>query len=251
MSRPKIILMGDSLTQLAFEGWGATLADVYQRRADVMNRGHSGYNSKWYLQLPMEDFSCVSLVVLFFGANDAALADMDPHHYVSVADYATNLQALIAKVQNKYHCGDNILMITPPPVDHAKRLVFQIQRYGDKATGKLERTLENTALYAAACREVAALNALPCLDLYQGMQQADPDNWSRFLNDGLHFSAQGHDFVGQQVLQTINERFGALAVTADARTGQWANSASTCPGLPCQGPHHDDIDYKDPTKAFE
>ena len=50
--RVKIILLGDSITQgslsATLSGWGTYLADVYQRRADVYNRGFSGYNTDWF-----------------------------------------------------------------------------------------------------------------------------------------------------------------------------------------------------------
>jgi lysophospholipase L1-like esterase len=192
----------------------------------------------------------VCLTVIFFGANDAALPELDAHHYVPVPEYADHLKQLIQMVRTKYACDKNILLLTPPPIDHPKRLAFQIQKYGDKATGILERTNENTGLYAQACREVATQEGLHCLDLYTDMQKADPDNWARFLNDGLHFSLQGHEFVGAAVLEAINSNFPDLVVTADARTGQWANSASECQGLKHQGPYHDEIDYKNPDKAF-
>ena len=52
--RRKILLLGDSITQQSFSlttsGWGAGLADWYQRSADVMlliEDGFSGYNSRW------------------------------------------------------------------------------------------------------------------------------------------------------------------------------------------------------------
>jgi lysophospholipase L1-like esterase len=252
--RPKILLLGDSLTQLAFEGWGAQLANVYQRRADVINRGCAGYNTRQYRLLPLEQIdsggAAVCLTVIFFGANDAALPEQAAHQYVPVPEYADHLQELIEMVRTKHACTKNILLLTPPPIDHAKRLAFQIQKYGDKATGVLERTNENTGLYARACREVATREGLPCLDLYTSMQKADPDNWARFLSDGLHFSPQGHEFVGAAVLEAINSHFSDLAVTADPCTGQWGNSASECQGLKHQGPYHDQIDYKNPDKAF-
>ncbi len=45
--RPLFVLFGDSITQRGFApgGWAARLADKYSRRADVVNRGYSGYNS--------------------------------------------------------------------------------------------------------------------------------------------------------------------------------------------------------------
>lgn len=50
-TRPQILLIGDSITQYSFSvgGWGARLADWYVRKADVVNRGLSGYNSSWAL----------------------------------------------------------------------------------------------------------------------------------------------------------------------------------------------------------
>ena len=47
--RPQIVLFGDSITQRGFAagGWGARLADHYVRKADIINRGFSGYNSTW------------------------------------------------------------------------------------------------------------------------------------------------------------------------------------------------------------
>ena len=47
---PRVLLFGDSLTQYSFGydgGWGAMLADRLQRRADVVVRGYSGYNTRW------------------------------------------------------------------------------------------------------------------------------------------------------------------------------------------------------------
>lgn len=43
-SVPRVILFGDSITQMSFSegGFGSRLADYYQRRADVLNRGYSG-----------------------------------------------------------------------------------------------------------------------------------------------------------------------------------------------------------------
>lgn len=55
LTRPQIWLLGDSLTQQAAapEGWATALCSWYARKADVVNRGFSGYNSRWLrLALP-------------------------------------------------------------------------------------------------------------------------------------------------------------------------------------------------------
>ena len=46
-SRPQIILFGDSITQHGWgsHGWATELSTTYVRKADVYNRGFSGYNS--------------------------------------------------------------------------------------------------------------------------------------------------------------------------------------------------------------
>ena len=194
---PTILLLGDSLTQLAFEGWGAHLANVYQRRADVANRGCSGYTTEFYKRLPLPPLcnrnkKKVCLVTIFFGANDATLPDLNPHHYVSLEDYARNLTELVAAVRTAYH-RPSILLITPPPLDHAQRLQYQIQRFGTEgATGVLERTTENTMRYAQACRRVAQAERVPCVDLMRQMlnDRADGDV-SRFFTTACTFRRRG------------------------------------------------------------
>ena len=80
--RPQFVFFGDSITQKAFAqgGWAGVVADAYQRRVDVINRGYSGYNTRWALSIvdhlfPANTTSKVELATVFFGANDAALPD--------------------------------------------------------------------------------------------------------------------------------------------------------------------------------
>ncbi len=254
--RPKLLLLGDSLTQTSFEGWGAALADRYQRRADVLNRGMSGYNSRWFLPYAdangiWEEPRKIVLVTIFFGANDAALKDLDVKH-VPIPEYRENLHKLVQKSQTAYPDA-KILLISPPPVHSGQRLAFQTERYGDKATGISERTLEHTEQYAAACVSVGEENEVPCLDIFTAMLKAggNNDGFGKFLSDGLHFSEEGHDFVIQEILQAIETHFPMLAVKPDASTGQPNNSGSKCDGLESSGPYHDEINPIEWEKAFE
>uniref|UniRef100_A0AAX7TQ32 1-alkyl-2-acetylglycerophosphocholine esterase n=1 Tax=Astatotilapia calliptera TaxID=8154 RepID=A0AAX7TQ32_ASTCA len=87
---PKVILFGDSITQVSFQpnGWGAEIADKLARKCDVINRGLSGYNSRWgKIVLPRlinpenSADSKIEAVTIFFGANDSALegtASLEP-----------------------------------------------------------------------------------------------------------------------------------------------------------------------------
>jgi isoamyl acetate esterase len=236
----QILLLGDSLTQLGFEGWSAILANVYQRRADVISRGCSGYNTKNFLEyIPLPSCSNVCLVTIFFGANDASLPNENPRQHIPIDDYSRNLKVLVQRVQEKYN-SPRILLINPPPLDHEQRILYQKKRYGPLATGRLERTTENTALYAQACVNVGVELNIPCLDLFHIMVQKP--NYGEFLNDGLHFSTMGHEFVAQQVLDAIQTKYPEIAVTPCPLTDQYNNSSSKCPELKSLGPYHDEID---------
>lgn len=254
-SRSKIVLWGDSLTQTAWEGWGSHLANRYQRRADVLNRGMSGYNSKWFLELPLDEEgesqpgSNVALCIIWFGANDASLPELNPHHYVSVEEFQRNLMTLVANAKKYFGSTCKILLVTAPPVHHGQRLEYQKTRYGDKATGELERTLENSGKYAEACVEAATTLELPCLNLWKSFQTASSD-WGNFLSDGLHFSPAGHDFVFQQLQEIIQKELPDLDVEPCAITGQLCNSGSKCEGLVSFGPYHDQIDSKNPSVSM-
>ncbi|KAJ3012366.1 hypothetical protein NUW54_g1898 [Trametes sanguinea] len=85
-----IMLLGDSLTQGGYEmnGFAAKLAHVYNRKMDVINRGFSGYNTDWILPVFEQCFATqheqqyvpkVRILVIWFGANDAAPPPKDQH----------------------------------------------------------------------------------------------------------------------------------------------------------------------------
>jgi lysophospholipase L1-like esterase len=254
MERSKILLLGDSLTQTAMEGWGGGLANRYQRRADVLNRGMSGYNTRWYLPYAKQsgiwfEPGKIALTTIFFGANDASLVTENPHHHVPLDEYKANLKELVAKTQESFP-ESRILLITPPPVHHEQRFQFQVKRYGDKATGILERTMESAGLYAEACKTVASDLGVPVLDLYTIMKDA-VDDFGQFFYDGLHFSQAGHEFVLGLLVEAIESNFPTLHVVPDPITGQLNNSGSRCDGIPSSGPYHDQIDSTKPDEAFQ
>lgn len=53
LAYPQWLMFGDSITQQSFApgGLGQALADDYQRRMDIVNRGYGGYNSLWGLEV--------------------------------------------------------------------------------------------------------------------------------------------------------------------------------------------------------
>ncbi|KAA3459672.1 GDSL esterase/lipase [Gossypium australe] len=101
--RPDIVLFGDSITQESFRsgGWGASLADAYSRKADVVLRGYGGYNTRWALFLlhhlfPLGSTKPPVATTIFFGANDAALAGRtSERQHVPVEEYKENLRKIV------------------------------------------------------------------------------------------------------------------------------------------------------------
>mmetsp|Transcript_21469 Transcript_21469/g.44132 ORF Transcript_21469/g.44132 Transcript_21469/m.44132 type:complete len:264 (-) Transcript_21469:109-900(-) len=250
--RHKFLLLGDSLTQLSLDGWGSELANVYQRRADVLNRGMSGYNSRWYLRYAedngiWEEPGKVALVTIFFGANDAAKKEMEPLVHVPLSEYKSNIEKLVDKAQESYPDA-NVLIIAPPPVHPPQRLAYQKKRYGDKATGVLERTSEIAGTYAAACRKVAKTKEVPCVDIFTAMRTAegnsDEHDIGRFFYDGLHFSKTGNTFVYNTIASTIRKHFPSMEVRPCPKTGRFNNSASKCEGIENSGPYVDVVKSK-------
>lgn len=65
-------------------GWLSLLANWWERRIDVVNRGFSGYNTRWLMPLVDRLFvpggaSPTKLVTIFLGANDCTLAGGPQH----------------------------------------------------------------------------------------------------------------------------------------------------------------------------
>ncbi|KAF1887917.1 hypothetical protein Lal_00023925 [Lupinus albus] len=102
-SRAEIVLLGDSITEQSFRdgGWGATLANAYSRKADILVRGYGGYNTKWALFLLHHIFPLGSpkppiATTIFFGANDAALLGRtSERQHVPIEDYKQNLRKIV------------------------------------------------------------------------------------------------------------------------------------------------------------
>lgn len=97
--RKKVIAFGDSITQHGFNtdihGWVSKMADWWTRRVDMINRGYSGYNTRW-ARLMFEDVIIPEkpdFLFIFFGANDAI--DVSEVHHVPLAEYTDNLRAIV------------------------------------------------------------------------------------------------------------------------------------------------------------
>jgi len=209
--RPKWILFGDSITQRSFGpgGWGALIADNWQRKIDVINRGYSGFNTKQAIHLlpyvfPESDKGIVQLATLFFGANDAALPDRtSSQQHVPLEEYKRNLHAMVSHLKSLHI--HHIILITPPPVSEPHRFIHVEKTYGVKLE-KPERTNTTAGQYADAVITVGEDLGLPVLDLWRSFQEER--NWQeRLLCDGLHLTAEGNTLVGVLLKELIGSSF--------------------------------------------
>eukprot|EP01113_Clastostelium_recurvatum_P049327 TRINITY_DN9122_c0_g1_i2.p1 TRINITY_DN9122_c0_g1~~TRINITY_DN9122_c0_g1_i2.p1 ORF type:complete len:247 (-),score=59.99 TRINITY_DN9122_c0_g1_i2:36-755(-) len=208
--RPCVVLFGDSLTQFSFDyntkGWGLHLSSWYAARADVLNRGFSGYTTRAakYLVnkiIPSAKEAKVLYTTLWFGANDAAFPPNNQH--VPLEEYKQNMIDVIKMIRS-HQPSSPVIVITPPPVDIAKWSA-DCDALKRPESSKC-RSQESVAKYAHAAMEAAKEADALLLDIWTLMQQ-DKD-WSRFLSDGLHFSEEGNKFVYDALRDLVKSKIG-------------------------------------------
>jgi lysophospholipase L1-like esterase len=202
---PLILLLGDSITQLAAKpecnGFEAKLSQDYVRKADVINRGIWGWNTRWwvtYLPQLFGEWSMKrpSLMCIFLGANDASLVTgVAKLRHVPLEEYQSNLRTIISRSRIAFpHC--ECILITPPAVDNSKW----------NPTEKLNAVTET---YAKACLCVAKELNVPCIDIYEKTQ----GHWEWF-SDGLHPNAEGMIHFYQWIQECIAKSYPHLTPQA-------------------------------------
>ncbi|XP_008640085.1 PREDICTED: isoamyl acetate-hydrolyzing esterase 1 homolog [Corvus brachyrhynchos] len=190
-------------------GWGAYLAERLVRKCDVVNRGISGYNTRWAkLILPRlitESTSADSIVAvtIFFGANDSALKELNPKQHVPLEEYAANLKSMVQYLKSVDISADRIILITPPPLQESAWEKACLAK-GDKLT----RCNATTGQYAQACVQVARECGTDVLDLWTLMQKNQ--DFSSYLSDGLHLSTKGNSFLAAQLWSRLENKLSAL-----------------------------------------
>ena len=100
--REEVCAFGDSITQhghmAAAHGWVCGLQEAYRRRADVLNRGYSGYSSRFARAMLPRIFGAERrylFTTVFFGANDAADAASKPAQHVPLEEYEENMAVIV------------------------------------------------------------------------------------------------------------------------------------------------------------
>ncbi|POM81615.1 Isoamyl acetate-hydrolyzing esterase [Phytophthora palmivora] len=216
--RPSLLLVGDSLTEKGTNpkanGWVTLLQNHYTRSANVVPRGLSGYNTRWYLKYAMpvirgEIMSGTytpALITLWLGANDAALPNgSSSAQHVPIANYRQNLIQIVREFETLAP-NARIILITPPHVDDMARHRRAMKNKGDRK-GLIDRTNEMTGNYVQVCVETAHSLGLPVVNLFSYFN--DMPKWRRnsVLEDGLHLNTRGNKLMYDQLLDKIKSEF--------------------------------------------
>ncbi|KAA8534074.1 hypothetical protein F0562_031733 [Nyssa sinensis] len=197
---------GSSIVQLSFSngGWGATLADIYARKADVLLRGYYGWNSRRALQVldqvfPKDASIQPSLVIVYFGGNDS----MGPHSsglgpHVPLPEYIENMRKIALHLKSLSETT-RIIFLSCPPVNE--------ERLRQRASGifsEVVRTNELCRRYSEACIDLCQEMGLKVVDLWTAIQKQD-DWLNACFTDGVHLSAEGSKIVVEEILKVLKE----------------------------------------------
>eukprot|EP00040_Diaphanoeca_grandis_P013157 m.66526 g.66526 ORF g.66526 m.66526 type:complete len:280 (+) comp23699_c0_seq1:172-1011(+) len=199
--RKRVVVFGDSLTQNGNDptqqGWAAGLGYYWNRKADVINRGCSGYNTQWAKQVVAEIVEIKpDLLILFFGANDAMYTKFP--HAVPLEQFQANLNGFIQAIASN-SAETSVILITAPPVDEAV-LVARNAKEGNNRG--LDRDNERTKLYADATVRLGLELNIPVVNAWAGLGGNSIER-GKYLVDGLHLNSLGNQKLLELIKTTI------------------------------------------------
>lgn len=204
----RVLLVGDSITEFgsAPGGWVSRLQWAYARKADVLNRGFSGYTTRHLAAMLPELLEALGplpcertvAVALMLGTNDASVAGAFQH--VPAEEYLRNTLALLAALRSAFP-NAALLVLSPPAVDGDAWDAHCRRAFGADGGG---RSLALAREYAALAERAAALGGGQFVDVLSSM--AGPRGgapYAHLLSDGLHLSAEGNEHLFELVHATL------------------------------------------------
>ncbi|CAM8913583.1 unnamed protein product [Rhodiola kirilowii] len=205
-ARSQFVLFGSSIVQLSYSngGWGATLADIYARKADILLRGYYGWNSRRAVHVldqvfPKDAAVKPTLVIVYFGGNDS----MGPHSsglgpHVPLTEYVENMKKVALHLKS---LSDTIriIFLSCPPVNEAK-----VRQNTSAYFSELVRTNELCKSYSDACVMLCEELDIKVVDLYNALQKRD--DWMEVcFTDGVHLAEEGSNIVVEEILNILRE----------------------------------------------
>jgi lysophospholipase L1-like esterase len=209
MKWKKLILLGDSNTQFGWSkasGWSSDLADLLQRKCDVINRGFSGYNTdKIRIILPriFDEFNSESIcgVIIMLGSNDST-KDTNKIQHVPIARFESNMKFIIEYLKKLGIDEQKIILISPPKIDDARWEATVNSRNQSEHSDHFDHLVTS---YARVVKKVAAEKKTLFLDFNNIMVECG-DDYKECLFDGLHLSDKGSELLYENLLPIVNEQ---------------------------------------------
>ncbi|KAF3449545.1 hypothetical protein FNV43_RR10274 [Rhamnella rubrinervis] len=208
-ARPQFVLFGSSIVQFSFDsgGWGATLAYLYGRQADIVLRGYGGWNSRRGLEIAEQVFSKdaavqPSLVIVYFGGNDS----VDPHPsglgpHVPLNEFVENMRKIATHLMSLSE-KTRLIFLTPPPFNEEQyRRVQEFLGNNNRVSG---RSNEACRVYSEACVKLCQEMGIKVIDLWTEIQKKNDWQTTCFI-DGVHFSSEGSKIVAKEILKVLRD----------------------------------------------
>jgi lysophospholipase L1-like esterase len=197
MKWKKLILLGDSITQNGWSKqsmWGANLADLLQRKCDVINRGFSGYNSeKIRIILPsiFEEFESDSIagVIIMLGSNDSTKLYKIQH--VPVERYKANLEYIVDYLTLSGIDRQKIILISPPKKDDEVWAKVMQDYAPNEPSYHFDYLVKD---YVKSVKKVAYEKDTLFVD-FNGIMEELGEKYKELLSDGLHLNEKGSDLL--------------------------------------------------------
>lgn len=215
-------MFGDSITQMSFNqdlgfGMGAALQAHYVRKLDIIDRGFGGYNSEHArVILPQileaetqtKGKADIKLMTIFFGTNDA----VDGFQHVTLEKYLSNMEIVI-----KDALKEQINLIVIGPGLHDTDLLLQQPDRNEKIVSNARYKK-----YSDGLKELCETFKVPFLDTWHLFQVESGyteqeildekfDTLSKFLTDGIHYTADAYKLVFKEILKIIDQNYPELA----------------------------------------
>ncbi|KAL9962967.1 hypothetical protein ACROYT_G032125 [Oculina patagonica] len=181
---PRLILFGDSLTQESFSegGWGAAIADHYQRKCDVLNRGFSGYTTAFnklilpkILQCDNSPKGSIVAAVVLLGSNDSVLEDVDPRG-ITVEQYIVNLTDILKQFMNDGIAANQLVLLTPPAISE----VIATKKFAENGW-TMSLSDERVKCFAGRCADLGKSFGVDVVDLYTLFRQQPLSSVGRLI----------------------------------------------------------------------
>ena len=247
--RPRIVLFGDSLTEFSFGGdfggttrfgWGSLLAHAFVRKADVYNRGYSGYTTTMALETALptlfvdrtkssinsrsQQEAPILFCTVFFGTNDAVLPSRPNsdggRQHVPMCTYVENLRRIIDSIRKQ--TAASIIILTPPPLDEVKwKNFWGVYPYYDRtnattrdyglaaqrlvATMSIEVNTNDTTQKKKKTKQQYGGGGCYVLDTWELLEgDQGPDVFGQYLNhDGVHFNEHGNTKLYEGLMDVL------------------------------------------------